>query len=1143
MTIIKELRLRGFKSFPKLVEIPFDSGYNTVIGANGSGKSNLADSICFVLGKTSAKSLRAEKSANLIFHGGKKGQPAKEAQVDIVFNNEKKDFPMQTNEVKVTRIVRQNGNSIYKLNEDVVTRQQVVDLLSAAKIDPDGHNIVLQGDIVSFMEMKPEERRELIEEISGISIYEDKKQKAMNELEKVDSKLNEATIILTERETYMRELKKERDQAEKYKGLEGNINSNKATYIHLQIKEKEEKMDEIEKRLKEQQNEVGRYENELTELTELIAKRKEEITSINNDIEEKGEVEQKKIAVDIETLKTDLVKNTLRLDACKNELIKIESRKKQLESDLSETSKKLDELKDKRSSIEREIKTLSIEDARTSEEISKFKEKHNLKYDIVKNIDEIDSSLDSYQNQLNEIMLKKQEKQRELDKILFEISSLKITENKEKLDELKNLRGNFKDITSELSKSLNELDATASQLGRTRKSIIELNEKLAVLNAKNIGLKEFSSFDIAIRKVLDLKEKGVYGMVSDLARIQSKYSTALEVAAGPRIKSIVVDSDLTASKCISYLKDNKLGVVTFLPLNKIKSKPIPNEISPILSMPNVNGLAVKLIEYDNKFKDIFNYVFGSTVVVNDIATARKIGIGRARMVTLDGDLLETSGAMIGGFRRKTLSFKEKDFDANIESLNAELEKNKKLLDILENNEDGLNEKIKGLRNKKATLEADILKFEKAYGISDLEELKEKQSSLLEKEKDLNKWLKSYENDGSSIASEVNKLRLLKSKIKEKAADQKITDVLSKLEQDKQNIKEKIISLKSDFSSLEHQQLPMFSSEKDKILLIMKEHNKEKMSFTDEITDLNDLIKEQRSQFKEKESMQKKFFSDYHSLFLKRDKLNEDIKRKEMTTVKNEERIKSIQQRINTISIDKAKVISEFAGLNKEFEQFKDEKIRRGLNLNELKDEINKFESMLKNMGNVNLRALDIYNEAEREYNEILEKTSKLKFEKEDVLKMMQEIESKKGDMFMKTFRVISSNFKTIFSNLSTKGEASMYIENEEDIFNSGVDIKVKIIGNKSLDIRSLSGGEKSMAALAFIFAIQEYQPASFYLLDEVDAALDKTNSDLLSKLIKKYSDKAQYIVISHNDTIITEANTIYGVSMQNDISKVVSLRI
>ena len=215
MTIIKELRLRGFKSFPKLVEIPFDSGYNTVIGANGSGKSNLADSICFVLGKTSAKSLRAEKSANLIFHGGKKGQPAKEAQVDIVFNNEKKDFPMQTNEVKVTRIVRQNGNSIYKLNEDVVTRQQVVDLLSAAKIDPDGHNIVLQGDIVSFMEMKPEERRELIEEISGISIYEDKKQKAMNELEKVDSKLNEATIILTERETYMRELKKERDQAER----------------------------------------------------------------------------------------------------------------------------------------------------------------------------------------------------------------------------------------------------------------------------------------------------------------------------------------------------------------------------------------------------------------------------------------------------------------------------------------------------------------------------------------------------------------------------------------------------------------------------------------------------------------------------------------------------------------------------------------------------------------------------------------------------------------------------------------------------------------------------------------------------------------------------------------------------------------
>jgi len=1144
MTTIKQLRLRGFKSFPKLVEIPFENGYNCIIGSNGAGKSNVVDAICFVLGKISAKSLRAEKSANLIYHGGKKGQPAKEAQVDIVFDNSKNDFPIKGNELKVSRIVKQNGNSTYKLNDDVVTRQQVVDLLGQAKIDPDGHNIILQGDIIHFMEMKPEERRELMEEIAGISIYEDKKQKAMNELEKVDSKLNEASIILTERETYMKELKRERDQAEKHNEIESDIKSNKATYLHLQIKDREEKKDEIEKKIKEQTNERDKHESEINEIKKYIASKKNELSGINKEIESKGEVEQKKIHVDIEKLKIDIVKNSTRLETCNSELEKINARKKQLEKSLDETNKNIDELKRKKDKIEKEIKSCSIEGIRANDAITKFKEKHNIKEDFVKSMDDVDSSIEKNQAETTRISHDMQEKVRELDKTSFEINGLKIAENKEKIDQIKALRADFKDVANELSKMQNELAVTETQEAKARRTIIELDEKKAKANAHSIGMQEFNSMDIALKKIMGLGDKGVIGAVSDLGKIQSKYSTALSVAAGPRIKSIVVDNDVTAARCIGYLKENKLGVVTFLPLNKMKSRPLQDEVRPLLNLPNICGLASDLIEYDKRYRDVFNYVFGSTVVVEDLGIARKIGVGRARMVTLDGDLVETSGAMVGGFRRKIPGFKEKDFDADVKLLEGDIEKNKKLLDLLENKEDELNEGIKELRNKKANIEAEILKFEKVYGITDIDALKEKRDKLLEKEKETSREISNYEKELASLNNETIKLKALRSKIKEKAADSDVANNLNKLEEEKAKIKENLLSLKAELSNTDIQINNIFNQEKDKIAALISSGEKERNEFANEINNLNSALKDQKNELKEKESLQKRFYSDYNNLFVKRKRTEEDMNKKELGMVKNEERIKSIQQRLNSVEIDRAKVVAELAGLSHEFEQFKDEKIRRGLSLQDLKDDINKLENMIKNMGNVNMRALEIYNEAEIEYNKIIEKTSKLKIEKDDVLKLMSEIEGKKKDIFIKTYKVIANNFKSIFGNLSTKGEAYLEICNEDDLFNNGgVDIKVKIASNKFLDLKSLSGGEKSMAALSFIFAIQEYWPASFYLLDEVDAALDKTNSDLLSKLIKKYSDKAQYIVVSHNDQVITEADTIYGVSMQDAISKVVSLKI
>ena len=297
--------------------------------------------------------------------------------------------------------------------------------------------------------------------------------------------------------------------------------------------------------------------------------------------------------------------------------------------------------------------------------------------------------------------------------------------------------------------------------------------------------------------------------------------------------------------------------------------------------------------------------------------------------------------------------------------------------------------------------------------------------------------------------------------------------------------------------------------------------------------------------KEKEGIAKEFYTKFKSLFAKQGKINEDVQKNEMAIDKITEESRQIEIKVNFNSLKNAELVASLSALNQEFAQYEGVKLDLEKIEEQLKNEISKFEKMREEIGSVNMRALEVYDEAERQYNEFLDKKEKLGREKEDVLAMMNEIEGKKKELFMKTFEVVNNNFKNFFGMLTAKGaEATLVLENDENPFEAGVRINVKITGSKFLDIRGLSGGEKTLTALAFIFAIQEHEPASFYVLDEVDAALDKHNSEKLAKLIRKYAEKAQYIMISHNDHVVSEADILYGVSMNNDgISQVVSLKI
>ncbi|MBW2968622.1 chromosome segregation protein SMC, partial [Candidatus Woesearchaeota archaeon] len=1162
-TRITKLVMDGFKSFGKRTELLFENGFNVVMGPNGSGKSNILDALCFVLGKSSSKSLRAEKSANLIYNGGKTKKSAKAAEVSISFDNSKRVFPVEEDVVKVSRIVKANGVSKYKINNKTRTRQEVVELLGLAKINPDGYNIILQGDIVKLVEMSPVERRQIIEEIAGISVYEEKKNKALSELEKVEQKLNEAGIILKERQTHLRELKKDRDQALKYRELSDKIKQNKASYIKKRMNKKESELKEIEKRADSRKTKLNSLQSEIKDFRDKISDKKKLIQEISDEIEAKGGVEQAALQKEIEKLRVDIATLKAKVSSHKNELGRIAQRKDQLGANFKELEEKTSFISEQRKELVEKKNFFASNIGELNQKISAFKKKHKLDEsgEIEKKVEEIDKKAEKKQAEIQSLREKQQSLLREKDKNEFQIEAIddqikkvKSLERKHKdeIDILKNKKNQFKKMVLELNELLNKDSDNAVKLADSKRNVQSFKEKLEKLKVKNAGIKEHLSANIAVKKVFENRNQlgQIYGTVSELGTVNEKYSLALEIAAAHKINSVVVDDDKVASNCIKFLKKNKFGVAAFLPLNKIRPNPVKPNIKSLTKQSGVVGMAVDLIDFDPKFKDIFSYVFGNTLIVNSIDTARKIGIGKVKMVSLDGDLAEVSGAMIGGFRHKTKgSFKHKDLTDDIKNLEKDIKSRDSDINKLEKVRVDNELKINKLRELKANLEGEIIKTEKSLHL-DSADLDASNQYKQELKKNIEKIGKDIEDIENKIADEtqlLTELKIEKQNLRNQISELRNPRLLAELnsfEQKKREFSEDSIKVDAELKNLDVQEKEMVGRDKENTGKVLKELEKEEKSFNSEIKGFEVDIKSFSSGLVKKEKQQEILHTQFKGLFGKRKKHSDEISSMESKIFGLEDNARKLEISVNTLSIEEAKLKAEFAGMNAEFAQYEGVELNMKKSEEELKKEIMSFERMMSNIGSVNMRALEIYETVEKEFNILMEKKGMLSEEKESVLNLMDQIEANKKDLFVEALEVVNKNFRDIFQNLSTKGDAYLELENPEQPFEAGMRIKVKLTSDKFMDIRSLSGGEKTLTALAFLFAIQEHEPASFYVLDEVDAALDKTNSEKLAKLIRDYCNKAQYVVISHNDSVISEGDILYGVSMKPEtgLSAVVSLK-
>lgn len=952
MTHIKKLVMHGFKSFVRKTELPFTPGINVVLGPNGSGKSNITDSLCFVLGRLSVKSMRAAKAKNLIFLGSKVASPAKEASVEIIFDNSDRTFSIEKTEVSIKRIVRRNGQSVYKINNETKTRQEILALLAQAGIDPNGFNIILQGEIQNFVRMHTEERRKVVEEVSGISVYEMRKEKSLKELDRIEEKLKEITAILKERTAYLNNLERERQQALRFKKLEHDVKKFKASIIHLELTRKKKETESIISGIKEKEKEIQKIKKIIFEIQEHVKTLESKIEEINLTIQKSTGIEQEKLNSEIANLRAELAGLNVKFDNSERKISTLSNQKQELNEAIRNNEVSIRELQKESPTIAKKQK-----------------------------------ELDSKKIELDEL-----EKQRKK----FYMTRSELKSIKDRLQDKKYMLQNY---NSESEFLLGEIKSISLELFDEKSDAKKLSTLKVALAEKKHFLESLNRREIELEKISHVNEYEIANQEKVIKKISK-----MDIC--PLCKSKITKEHMAS---------------------------IHSEIKPL-----VENLKKEINNSDKELNDIYKKKEILERDIEQIVT---------EISKRDSDLIKISN--INSKKQQIKSLQEK-----IEIVTREIDALEKRRKSLEKNFD-----------ENSNIEQ---KFETAQ--IEVQEIS----------------LRSKENVNSEISFKQREL------------------------------------------------------ERSKISL--KQLSREEEDLKEEISEIKKSISQKEKSLHEKRIQEEKLSEKFKKLISERDACSSQIRESELKISAQKNSVYNIEQAINNFKIDKARVDAEIENLETEMLEFGNIEIIKGKR-EMLAERLARTQEILGRIGSVNLRSLEVYDEVKKEYDSIKDKVDIITREKEGILKIIHEIDIKKRKTFLKTLNDLNEIFSRNFSQLSTKGQVWLELENKKDPFDGGVNIIVKTGHGKYFDVTSLSGGEQTLVALSLIFAIQELKPYCFYILDEIDAALDKRNSERLAGLLKKYMQKGQYIVITHNDEIITNATNLFGVSMHDGVSKVLSLKV
>jgi chromosome segregation protein len=1139
---ITQLEIDNFKSFARKTKIPFFEGFTVVSGPNGSGKSNIIDSILFVLALSGARGLRAEKLTDLINVNSGKNT----AEVTITLSDG----------TTIRRRIKRTAAGYYSynyLNNRLCKQAEVIEFLAKIGIKPEGYNVVMQGDITRIMEMSDGERRKIIDEIAGVAEFDHKREQAFSELEVVRERIEREEILLSELVARLDALQHEREQAVEYRRRQEELEHLEKCRGAALVRQKEQEIGTLHDLMRDQQAALGRTAAEVEAAGTSLEGARGRQNAVEEEINRKSGPEYLELVGRLEEARGGIKvgeKTIEQLKTGKDENLEAVQRvymdNRRAEAKVEECAGQIRNLSIDRANLAMELSTqreqMEAIEARISNE---SKEVEGLKDQLFAWMQDLEG-----RKELRAKILHEQD-------ILIEKSRMRTSE-RERLDarvhqiveELENKQAQVADYASsmadceaekhrierELSDAESTLFGRRSALDRLKKEIRENEQNLMRLEAQQQAQGDAGGRAMDVVLGMD----GVHGTVAQLGKAPQEYATALDVAALGRLRWVVVDTDAVASDAIRYLKENRLGRVTFLPLNKLR----PPILSPLGADPGIVGYAVDLLEFDPAFDRAFRVVFGAAVVVDNLERARRM-MGRYKMVTLDGDFVEKSGAMTGGSQGKKVRGFGVAVDDEVLRVRATLAGLEAEASEIEASIGRLAVVAEAKRAERSAVDEQVARyrmlveeFRKRTGVlaGEKQTLEATLQEMLEGAKTGGEELARLEGDLERTTGEIARLSAEVDGIKKKLDDTEIpalTEQYEKYRKSVEDIERRLRNKDADITDAKRER-QHFANRAEELALERSRLEAKNQEIDAEIVSVKEQIEHQRRLIVQLEARQKEFSDELAGLHAERDRILGEVRALDQQARELSGAMERTRMQIDALVERERSLLVELEALR---EQAGD--VEADLDLPVIDAGIAEAEKALKKIGAVNMLAIE---ECDRVSTRVEERTAKkevLSRERAMLLDRIEKYETMKYDAFMTAYTAIDTNFREIFARL-TDGSGRLVLENGEDPFAGGMTFAVQPRDKKVHLLSSLSGGEKSLTTLAFIFSIQQYMPAPFYALDEVDMFLDGNNVGRIAAMISELTGNAQSIIVSLRKPMIERADRIVGVTIRADKSTYVT---
>ena len=1177
---LKSIEIHGFKSFANKIVFQFHNGITGIVGPNGSGKSNVADAVRWVLGEQKVKQLRGASMQDVIFAGTELRKPQGFASVAITLDNSDHKLPVDYDEVTITRRIYRSGESEYRMNGSQCRLKDINELFYDTGIGKEGYSIIGQGQIDKILSGKPEERRELFDEAAGIVKFKRRKTVAQKKLEDEKQNLVRVTDILAELEKQVGPLAKQSETAKEYlrlkeelKRCDANAFLAETAGIQTQLKELEEKEAIVSDQLEETSLASENLKREYDQLTEAIAALDEGLAGKREERTQAGML-MGNLEGQIGVLKEQI--NTERMNA-----EHIASRLSSIDGELEEKNLQMTGYERERDEIAAQAETClkKQEDAeealrRTEDEMMLLDQQiEDGKASIIANLNE-KASLAARKQRYATMLEQAQVRRSEVAQRLLKFKSDESVQD----EQLKAEREKLDAVEAEINRLMGERTAAEENIAGLEQEVRRLNKNLndtqqqyhtsytRLESLRNLA-ERYEGYGGSIRRVMEVRDrvKGIHGVVADIISTEKKYEVAVETALGGSIQNIVTDSEQTAKQLIEYLKKNKYGRATFLPLTSVGSRGGFNQEA-ALREPGIIGLADSLVHVEPQYRDLASYLLGRVVVAENIdcaiALARKFRYS-LRIVTLEGELLSAGGSMTGGAFKNSSNLLGRRRE--IEELEAACKKALVRVDEIQKdlslNEGLLTEERENLERLRAAGQEAILRRNTIQiGIAGLEEKKteiaESSTDMVRENQDLEEQLREIGRSQEQLREEEERLEGQNAQTSREI--ERLTGELERARQDSDARRQELSGAQMETSGL-HQRHQFALENIRRVREEMRRLDEEKRELSQgaggssqaiasreaEIGQLRELIEstgrksaqleeeiEKARQEKEAQTArQNTFFARREEISGEMGRLDKELLRLQNQSEKLSERMESY---VNYMW-------SEYELTRQGAEALRDEDAPE---LGQLKRRLEELKSAIRSLGNVNVNAIEDYKEISERYEFMKTQHGDLVKAEEALLKIIEELDAGMRRQFEEKFREIQKEFDKVFKEMFGGGSGKLELLEDEDLLEAGIQIIAQPPGKKLQNMMQLSGGEKALTAIALLFAIQNLKPSPFCLLDEIEAALDDSNVDRFAKYLHKLTKYTQFIVITHRRGTMMAADRLYGITMQEKgVSTLVSVNL